>query len=94
MNIGDNELIREFMNVPISNFPLPYNTSWDWLIPVVEKIERIGYPVTINCYDSCYINNENIETRYIMVNHAGTKFKAVYRAVIEFIKWYNENHSS
>ena len=69
-----------------SDDELRYDTSWDWLMPVVEKIESIkicnkgGAAVIING-TLCQINGiSHIES---------TKIKAVYSAVIHFIKWYN-----
>lgn len=68
---------------------LKFNISWDWLMPVVEKIESTqpeGYNTLIegaNCW---------IETEPISFEGMGkTKLEATYKAVVEFIKWYNEN---
>ena len=55
-----------------------WNTSWDWLMPVAQKIEKylwdnqgkVGY------FDECLQSNDR-EVRY--------------QAVVEFIKWYNQN---
>ena len=66
---------------------LNYHASWDWLMPVVDKIERIknsdDYEVDIfgNCCD--------IGGRFEAIGK--TKIEATYKAVIEFIKWYNAN---
>ena len=63
-------------NVVIKENELQYHTSWDWLMPVVQKIEdylsdnvgEVGY------FDDGLISND-IEVRY--------------QAVVEFIKQYN-----
>ena len=55
---------------------LQYHTSWDWLMPVVQKIEdyladnvgKVGY------FDEC-LNSNDLEVRY--------------QAVVEFIKEYS-----
>ena len=51
--MNDNKLIAEFMGLPIvehdgmwynpedTNMKFNYDTSWDWLMPVVEKIEKL-----------------------------------------------------
>jgi hypothetical protein len=76
-----------------------YHSSWDWLMPVVEKIEtldRLGGVVQIvqgQCKitsrmagdSSVYANKSN----YISMGAKG-KLLSTYEAVIEFIKWYNE----
>ena len=75
-----------------------YHKSWDWLIPVVEKIYKV--------YDAKYIFSMRIE---ITSTHVGIfsdhftylktaidknfkKFNTieVWEACIKFIKWYNQ----
>jgi hypothetical protein len=58
---------------------LEYNTSWDWLMPVVEKIGDLypEYPGRISDFMQLSI---------------GSHIQQVYKDVIAFIKWYNENH--
>lgn len=66
-----------------------FHTSWDWLMPVVEKINETGrFEVNIG-YGRCYITDGEDELTLSMVENQ-TQY-AVYRAVVEFIKWYNEN---
>lgn len=78
---------------------LPYHTSWDWLMDVVEKIEKLGFETSLfvneskqSCkYDFRIFESEILETKCrIIDNTAETKIKAVWNCVIEFIKWYNE----
>ena len=71
-----NKLIAEFMGLEIitdgiswfdtSYKPLgKYNSSWDWIMPVVEKIEPLGFSVSIN-NGNCSIlfyNNDNYVVR-------------------------------
>lgn len=65
---------------------LSYNVSWDWLMPVVEKIESLrdvdgnGYRFSI---DMC---NAIIEGTDIEIIGGAYKINATYKAVIEFIK--------
>jgi hypothetical protein len=35
-----------------------FDKSWDWLMPVVEKIENLGYGVTIGTGTFCLIQND------------------------------------
>ena len=73
-----------------------YSCSWDWIMPVVEKIEQsqniVGftifgdsrnyYQVTIKQYQKTgRITISNVEGK--------SKIEAVYVAVVEFIKWHN-----
>jgi hypothetical protein len=71
---------------------LLFDKSWDWLMPVVEKINSISI-------NSKVISVE-IHDKYVMIKHGftllidvegDTMFDAVYESVVAFIKWYNEN---
>jgi hypothetical protein len=71
-----------------------FNSSWDWLMPVVEKIE-IECKCDVNIYGHynwvtpfrCTIlDNRNKE---IVYQSNDSKIQCVYDAVIEFIKWWN-----
>lgn len=69
-----------------------YNYSWDWLMPVVEKIWSITEHrglfylnvIEINSYG----NNEDIT---LYSEDAESTILEVYNLVIKFIEWYNKN---
>jgi hypothetical protein len=74
---------------------LKFHTDWNWLMQVVEKIEKehefntkLWYNRTRKDYQMqlFYTDFE----KDIIVN-SKSKIEAVYNACIEFIKWYNEN---
>jgi hypothetical protein len=97
----NNKLIAEFMgNIPIveneyqmvthNNMcygidELKYDTDWNWLMPVVERIESLGIVVEIR-ENVCYI--ETSLGNYSELED--TKLQATYKAVVKFINWYNE----
>ena len=64
-----------------------YDRFWDWLMPVVEKIERTGCKVVIESF-SCEITT--FITGYSKQVIVERKREAVYMAVVEYIKWYNK----
>lgn len=66
---------------------LKYHYSWKWLMPVVEKIESMGYSVKI-IEDWCEIIGEDYDK---VADFGGGKLISVYAAIVEFIKWYNKN---
>ena len=70
---------------------LQYHDSWDWLMPVVEKIETILHDdSTVHIeYNRCWIDHYEAWAIIDVVHNS--RLEAVYKAVIEFIKWYNEN---
>lgn len=79
---------------------LKYHTSWDWLMPCVEKIETIdqekeddGYSVLIQGV-LCQISDMNMMGTLISEGFKDKKIDAVWQAVIQFITWYNQNNSN
>jgi len=70
---------------------LKYHTSWDWLMPVVEKIESLSGTTVLIKRIGCEII---MYGKTISKQTSDTKIEAVWLAVIEFIKWYNEKHKS
>ena len=74
--------------VPIES--MEYHSSWDWLMPVVEEIESMGYEVII-AESRCKIkhNTDHSIDELLNVDIIGTKRAATYQAVLEFIKQLN-----
>lgn len=73
-----------------------FDRSWDWLMPVVEKIESLKSPVYINSncctiYEKIDFNTDNGDL-FIQSYHK-TKINAVYDAVIDYIEWYNKQNN-
>lgn len=73
---------------------LNYHKEWDELMPVVEKIEK-DYCNIIELViysSSCCINKWNQHTgKYdSFIHETGNKRDAVYKAVYQFITWYNQ----
>lgn len=66
-----------------------YDTSWDWLIPVVEKIESISGQFWIGKY-STSVTSENVRDWEISSGKGLTKIQSVYVCAVRFITWYNE----
>lgn len=84
----NNKLIADFMGWKPTFKMLDVEPGWDIIMPVVEKIEGLGHGVTIY-KKGCHINNEAAFTTNGF-NHS-SKIEQTYKAVVEFIKWYNEN---
>ena len=64
-------------------YHLRYHLSWDWLMPVVEKIELLGF------FTRILDLGMGIEGDLIIERFGKTKLEGVYITIIEFIKWYN-----
>lgn len=74
-----------------------YHKSWDWLMPVVEKIESIifnednSFNVTIGSTNYCVIQDSHGEVYDSTEDSKESKLLTTYSAVVEFTEWYNEN---
>ena len=77
-------------------YNLSYHLDWNLLMPVVEKIQHLD-----NQYKVCVdFKIELMGSVELWIDHKrifgmsafeeGTLINAVYQAVVEFIKWYNE----
>lgn len=119
-NFEENKLIVKFLNnkvivtgqhifeynIPkdISYENLLFHKSWDWLIPVFEKIKYIednqeeffGEDYYIISFEIDLLNGVDIkiDKKRIFMQTAfgeGQLIDALHGGVIEFIKWYNKN---
>ena len=79
---------------------LKFHKSWDWLMPVVEKIESEFCSSNIHYYSAGMMKQEYVveflgyNIDYDNSQYDKSKIKAVYKAVIKFIKWYNKNKAN
>lgn len=103
------EFMGAKVNGPCVNYPQPhfkiklwsdteleYHTSWDWLMPVVEKIESLGYRVSIERW-LVQILEESSTDIFGLINamaekETDTKINLTVKAVIDFIQWYNTHN--
>jgi len=101
--IQNNKLIAEFdgrVNTMCHNnttaSPYDYEKSWDWLMPIIEKIEGLGFEVLIgriSCNINKILDRENPIASFVC-GDISRKIEIVYDTVIEFINWYNKNKQS
>lgn len=69
---------------------LRYHESWDWLMPVVEKIERMGFDVVIKD-KHCHLHRPS--NAFGEYGYGSTKIYAVYTCVLNFISWFNTKNN-
>lgn len=69
-----------------------YHSSWDWLMPVVEKIPtlnpdkgKLWFEYKIIRAHCLIWSNRGDEWK----NNGGTTISATFKTVIDFITWYN-----
>ena len=77
---------------------IPYHLSWDFLMPVVEKINSQRYLLK-----KTYFIRVEIHPAYTLIRATpgenelriskteDSMLESTYEAVIEYIKWYNKN---
>lgn len=69
--------------------PPPFDKSWDWLMPVVEKISKLGLGPTDNDnVSSIEIEGATKQSEVCMLC-LDTSMEDVYAEIIKFITWYN-----
>ena len=75
---------------------IKYHLSWSWLMPVVEKIESIGFctrfDFNIDNGQTIYFWDHPDDNAIIHYNEISLdKITAVWNSIIKFIQWYNQN---
>lgn len=76
----------------LQDFELEFNSDWNWLMVVVEKIESLGYKIDISKWENSQYCGIYLNGKKIAGNETNTKIEAVYNACVEFIKWYNNQN--
>lgn len=60
-----------------------YHKSWDWLMPVVQKIWLEAVKNEAAYYEAYYIHSGSLTQ----------SIESAYKSCIKFIKWYNEQQN-
>ena len=61
---------------------LKFHASWDWLMPVINKIHSLDEFYKYKDNSGQFERDEIVNTKYIEVTHSN---------VCQFIEWYNAN---
>lgn len=83
---------------------LRYFNEWDWLMPVVEKIESLwtevdGHFGVYICSNGCTIQGVKFRSDfepfgYFMQMNGHTKIQATWKAAVAFIEWHNQQQNN
>jgi hypothetical protein len=80
------------------SYPYEYHSSWDWLMPVVEKIERerdMYFRIERDWVYICRFNDySGVVVKTNTFTHKGGKIYGVWLAVVEFIEYYNKEQKA
>lgn len=97
-----NKLIAEFMNAKQDQYKqwfghigymgtqvrdFKYNSSWDWIMPVIEKITETIHNPTDEYYHA--LNHYKHNNYNLFDLGITSSLRAVHNYVVEFIKWHN-----
>ncbi len=74
-SFGKNNNDFSYLNVTV------YHESWDWIMPVVQKL-----------YFDDYVTSEQWDE--ILLSFKRPNIESVWQSVVEFIKWYNLQKSA
>lgn len=94
LNMNEKEkLICEFMKWESFNI----RQSLDDALPIINKIESLYFkhnnhsiPIEVNIYkNECKISYNGYYSGTIIYNKSRNKITAVYKSIVEFIKWYS-----
>jgi hypothetical protein len=105
MELGDDKTMyfddAENLHPPTPIDQLKYHESWDWLMPVVEKInntkDSFGNKYDFQIGNGYVWVDQHIGDRIFFsgnqINHREeSMISKGYRGVVNFIKWYNEKN--
>lgn len=68
---------------------LKYHSSWDWLMPVVEKIEADCFASVEIIHMGCIINHNDPE-KTKTARFGKPKIRMVYECILAYLEWYNK----
>lgn len=94
--LGAKMIVENYYGINIIKFPdestkdlwgLKYHKSWDWLMPVVDHISK-ELQGKFHLYNKYLLEDESREDFLVFRMETIEK---LYIAVVEFIKWYNQN---
>lgn len=104
---GQSKESKVFFDLNCTVNELKYHSSWDWLMPVVEKIEHLyadetSLPrFTISSHDCNFAVSYPRKYKSWIVGcyskspekiKANSKIEAAWKVALEFIKWYNSQN--
>lgn len=78
---------------------LQYDVNWNWLMPVVERIEQLQGVEIVICTEYCFISYGDTEDLLINKDYntdkvrpedcCSSKFEGVYMMCVQFLEYYN-----
>jgi hypothetical protein len=87
-------LNMEFTGRFVDRVKYPYDTDFNFLIPIIRRIEEAGFVVHIAGikYQVYHLLEENNPIVSLVCGDISKKTKMVFDLIVDFIKWHNGNH--
>ena len=63
-----------------------FHSSWDWLIPVVEKIESLGHPVYITSNNCIIYEHTGKDHGWNIDSYSSSKIESCWLACVHFVE--------
>jgi hypothetical protein len=70
---------------------LKFHSDWNWIMEVVEAIEKLDNIFVKIHTGGCFIHPINDTKNYIAKEYSSNKKEAVVQAINQFLIWYNQN---
>ena len=98
-----NQTMWKYLNSGFFTLVLKHHESWDWLMPVIRKINSLGKEVQFaifKSYVSCTVEKGGKFYKDFSFSHAEyitseqTDIQAAFKLVVKFIRWYYQTNAS
>lgn len=93
VTLNGSEVSDESQEPYFSLEDLPFNSDWNWLMEVVEKIEKEFCSTNIHYYSQKQIYSvdfSGFNIKYEESEYGDDKLRILYEAVVKFINFYNK----
>jgi len=84
---GDVFMPKEYDNeilCSINTQSMKYHSSWNWLMPVVEKIESLGHPVYISSNTCIIYEHTGKDHGWNIDSYSSSKIESCWLACVHF----------
>lgn len=82
----NNKLIAEFMGIsPINDLEYPYHCSWDCLVPVYNKCQKL-FHIMEATFETA---SQHLQLSNGLDFFGTLNIDNLYKVIINFIKWFN-----
>ena len=71
---------------------LPFSSDWNWLMAVADKIESLNFEVAIRGITVTIYSTTDKNPYFQPHSVCSTKIESTYKAIVEFINWYNKTN--